>query len=180
MMNTLTRVGYSSSTVINQAKSRGPATSLVILGLLYCSVFRVCKLGPAKQAKYLSRITEVLSSSVTSVEVEQLAGNLGYAAWVEPFCRPLLAGVYALINREQPNTPVVLTQYARAAAMVWRKVVQCNRGLPFDYVMNKYPAVKTPIFVDASSSWGIGGVHGYEFFSFPHDDLQPYIRRCPV
>ena len=45
--------------------------------------------------------------------------------------------------------------------------------------MNKFPAIRTPIFVDASTTWGIGGVHGYEYFSIPHSDLQPYMRRCP-
>ena len=26
---------------------------------------------------------------------------------------------------------------------------------------------------------GIGGVHGYEYFSIPHNELRPYMRRCP-
>ena len=54
-----------------------------------------------------------------------------------------------------------------------------NRGLSFLYIMNKYPAVSLPMFVDASTSWGFGGVHGYEYFSFPHGDLQPFICRSP-
>ena len=45
--------------------------------------------------------------------------------------------------------------------------------------MNRFPAVRTPIFVDASTTWGVGGYHGYEYFSISHSELQPYMRRCP-
>ena len=65
------------------------------------------------------------------------------------------------------------------ALQVWHIVMSRNRGLRFDFILGKLPRMAAPIFVDASSTWGCGGVHGYEFFSFPHDVLQSYIRRCP-
>ena len=178
-MNTLALAGQRTQTFINPAKTEGPARSLVILGLLYCSETRTCRLGKAKRDKYLSRITEAIEQPVTSEQLEKLAGNLGYAAWVEPFCRPLLASIFAVIDREHPQTQVDLTPYTLAALRVWHRVLRRNGGLSFDYIMNKFPAVRTPIFVDASTSWGIGGVHGYEYFSIPHNELRPYMRRCP-
>ena len=71
---------------------------------------------------------------------------------------------------------MVLTQYVKAALLVWHKVLQRNRGLTLDYILNRNPAVSTPIFVDAFSSWGIGGGHGYDYFSVPHIDVWPHIH----
>ena len=178
MMGTLTTVGRATGTDFNPEKARGPATKLVILGLLYCSVTRSCRLGDTKRSKYLSRITSVISSRrATSKQLEQLVGNLGYAAWVEPFCRPLLSCVSSLIVEDKPTAHIAVPPFTLTALRVWHLVLQRNRGLSFLYIMNKYPAVSLPIFVDASTSWGLGGVHGYEYFSFPHGDLQPFIRR---
>ena len=58
-------------------------------------------------------------------------------------------------------------------------MLQRNRGLSYQYIRNRYPAVLSPIFVDASTSWGIGGVYRCDYFSFSHGDLQPFICRCP-
>ena len=81
MMDTLTIVGRATATEINPAKSRGPATELVVLGLLYCSRTHSCRLGDARRAKYMSRIQLVISAPVTtSKQLEQLAGNLSFAA----------------------------------------------------------------------------------------------------
>ena len=180
MMDTLTTVGRATATIINPEKTRGPANELVILGLLYCSVTRTCHLGDAKRLKYMSRITAVISSQrTTSKQLEQLAGNLGYAAFVEPFCRPLLSCLFSLIVEDKPTAQVAVPPFTRTALRIWHKVLLRNRGLSFLYIMNKYPAVSLSIFVDASTSWGFGGVHGYEYFSFPHADLQAFIRRSP-
>ena len=179
-MQTLTIVGRATATEFNTAKNRGPATELVILGLLYCSVTRSCRLGDAKRVKYMSRILSVISTPVaTSKQLEQLAGNLGYAAWVEPFCRPLLSCVFSLVVQDKPTVEIIVTPFAITALRIWHKVLQRNRGLSYQYIRNRYPAVLSPIFVDASTSWGIGGVHGCDYFSFSHGDLQPFICRCP-
>ena len=180
MMETLSIVGRATATVINPAKSRGPATKMVILGLSYCSSTRSCRLGDAKRAKYMSRIQSVISAPLTtSKQLEQLAGNLSFAAWVEPFCRTLLSSIFSLVVQDKPTTQVVIPRFTLTALRIWHKVLQRNRGLSFQYVRNAYPAVSTPIFVDASTSWGIGGVHGLEYFSFPHSDLQPFICQSP-
>ena len=92
MIDTMMIVGRATATTFNTEKTRGPATRLIILGLLYCSVSQTCRLGEGKRAKYINRIAALLRSPVTSSKrLEQVTGNLGYAAWVDPFCRPLLS-----------------------------------------------------------------------------------------
>ena len=179
-IDTLLAVGRQTATFFNTDKTLGPARSLVILGLLFCSISKSCRLGEDKRQKYLSRIVALLSAPETSSKVlEQLVGNLGYAAWVEPFCRPLLSCLAHHIVRDEPSALVSLTPLMTVALRIWHLVMSRNRGLRFDFILGKLPRVASPIFVDASSPWGCGGVHGYEFFSFPHTVLQPYIRRCP-
>ena len=160
MVDTLTLAGKRTQTFINPKKTEGPARSLVILGLLYCSISRTCRLGESKRRKYLARIREAIEQPVTTDQLETLAGNLGFAAWVEPFCRPLLIWIYAEINQDRPRPSGHLPPHARAALRVWHRVIHRNRGLSFEYIMNRFPAVRSPIFVDASTSWGSAGSTG--------------------
>ena len=81
MIDELYAMGRVTGTIFNMDKTRGPATQLVILGLLYCSVTKSCRIGDDKRAKYLSRVVLlVLKRSTTSKALEQIVGNLGYAA----------------------------------------------------------------------------------------------------
>ena len=180
VIDTLILIGHLTATIVNPEKTRGPATSLVILGLLYCSVSRTCRLGEDKQAKYLARIAAmVASTSTTSKELEKLVGNLGFAAWVEPFGRPLLSCLYAAVVRDDPSAKVPITHLLRSALGVWFRIISRNRGLQYRFILNELPVVKTPIFVDASTSWGVGGVHGRDYFTVPHAVIRSHIRSCP-
>ena len=81
MIDWLYAIGQATGTAFNLAKTRGPATRLVILGLLYCSVTRSCRVGDTKRDKYLKRIYRLLRAPTsTSKNLEQIVGNLGYAA----------------------------------------------------------------------------------------------------
>ena len=51
MVDNLIMVGLATATIFNPEKTRGSATSLVILGLLSCSVTQTCRLGEDKQTK---------------------------------------------------------------------------------------------------------------------------------
>ena len=74
-------MGAATGTKFNISKTRGPATNLVILGLLYCSETRSCQVGSKKRTKYLARVTRlIMATSTTSKSLEQVVGNLGYAA----------------------------------------------------------------------------------------------------
>ena len=110
MIDTLIAVGQQTSAVFNKDKTRGPARNLVILGLLFDSISKSCRFGDDKLQKYTSRVTSHLAApTTTSKLLEQLVGNLGYAAWVEPFCRPLLSCLALHIVRDKPSAQVQLT-----------------------------------------------------------------------
>ena len=180
MLRTMTAVGRATATSFNLEKTRGPATRLVILGLLYCSETQSCCLGEDKQIKYLARIVAMIGSVATSSkELEQLTGNLGYAAWVEPFCRPLLSCLYFAVVSDEPSARVPITRLMRSALGVWFRVISRNRGLSYKFIFSELPAVSTPIFVDASTAWGVGGFHGCDYFSLSHNVLRPHICACP-
>ena len=180
MIDWLHKAGKSTDTFFNLPKTRGPATKLVILGFLYCSGSRFCRLGDDKQAKYVARIDHLMvNASTTSKELERLVGNLGYAAWVEPYGRPLLTFIAHHISIASPSRLVSLSPLLMIALTIWKAILLLNRGLPYDYILNRLPQVRTPIFVDAASSVGLGGVHGNEYFQFTHADLRPYLIRCP-
>ena len=69
------------ATLVNTEKTEGPATSMVILGLQYCSRTKVCSLDPTKVTKYSVRISQLLNvGHATSKNIEQLVGNLEFAA----------------------------------------------------------------------------------------------------
>ena len=77
---------------------------MVILGLLYNSCTRVCSLDPAKVKKYTQRIEAILEAGGTSSKnLEKIIGNLAFAAWVEPFGRPILSFLAAYILPDQPT-----------------------------------------------------------------------------
>ena len=81
MIDELYAMGRATGTIFNMDKTRGPATRLVILGLLYCSRTQSCRIGDVKRAKYSSRVALlVLKLTTTSKALEQIVGNLGYAA----------------------------------------------------------------------------------------------------
>ena len=87
--------------------------------------------------------------------------------------------MFSLVVQDKPATQITVPPFTLTALRIWHKVLQRNRGLSFQYVRNRYPAVSAPILVDASTSWGIGGAHGHDYFTIPHSDLQPFLCRSP-
>ena len=39
--------------------------------------------------------------------------------------------------------------------------------------------MEAPIFVDAASLVGLGGLHGTDYFMFVHEDIRQLIQCCP-
>ena len=104
MIHLIIQAGRATATYFNIPKTRGPATRLVVLGLLFCSITRSCRVGADKLSKYLTRIDDLVAGPTThSRLLEQLVGNLGFAAVVEPFCRPHLAILSRAIVRDDQD-----------------------------------------------------------------------------
>ena len=57
----ITLAGKEHGAVVNTAKTEGPARLMVILGLLYSSVRKICSLDPKKVLKYSTQIITHLS-----------------------------------------------------------------------------------------------------------------------
>ena len=88
----LIAVGDLTGAKMNLKKCHPPARLMEILGFLYDSIHRACRLSEKKVNKYISRIINVLGSSYVQFKhLEKLVGNLTYAAWVSPFGRPFLS-----------------------------------------------------------------------------------------
>ena len=119
LINYITLAGAQHGAIVNPDKTEGPATAMVILGLLYCSISKVCSLDPAKVIKYSKRINHILQTGhTTSKELEQLVGNLEFAAWVEPFGRPLLSFLSRNIFPDAPKRRVYLSSMMSVAMRV--------------------------------------------------------------
>ena len=50
-------------------------------------------------------------------------------------------------------------------------ILERNEGVPFAYILNELVCADDEWFVDASTSWGIGGCAGTQYFSLPNDAL---------
>ena len=175
----ITRAGDIMATIVNITKTEGPATAMVILGLHYCSQNKICNLDPAKVVRYSERLRSLLQAGrTTSKELERIVGNLEFAAWVEPFGRPLLTFISREVSPDEPRREVILPFFTRIAMRIWLCLLQRNRGLRYSYILNTLPLERRRIFVDAASSGGIGGYASYTYFSVPLRHLVPHLRRC--
>ena len=152
---------------------------MVILGLLHHSGRKICSLDPAKVAKYSTRISQLLMQNrVTSKDLERMVGRLEFAAWVEPFGRPLLTFLSAYIIPAFPQSTLPLTKMMMICLRVWRHLLTRNRGLHFSFILGELPRMTHPVLVDASLTGGIGGYCGLHYFSMSIEQLKPWLASC--
>ena len=134
LIHFITKAGDTMATVVNTSRTEGPATAMVILGLHYCSQTKICKLDPAKVIKYSHRLRSMLRAGhTTSKDLERLTGNLEFAAWVEPFGRPLLSFISREITPNRPRRLIILPYFTRVAMRILLRLLQHNRGLRYAY-----------------------------------------------
>ena len=89
---------------------------MVILGFVYDSISRICRLSEKKVKKYLSRIESVLNSPrVQFKQLEKLIGNLTYTAWIAPFARPFLPPLSEKLYLSKDLFPMAITPAMRNA-----------------------------------------------------------------
>ena len=65
----------------------------------------------------------------------------------------------------------------KAALRIWFAMLCCNRGLPYAYTRGHLPKASAPVFVDAASLVGLGGLHGTDYFMIAHEDIQELLQR---
>ena len=102
-----------------------------------------------------------------------MVGRLEFAAWVEPFGRPLLTFLSTYITPAFPHSTLPLTEMMMICLRVWHLLLTRNRGLHFSFILGKLPRMALPLFVDASLTGGIGGYCGLRYFSLSIEQLKP-------
>ena len=81
LIDYVTAAGECHETRVNMTKTRGPATTMVILGLQYSSGYKICSLDPKKVTKYSEQISLLLRQGrVSSKDLERMVGRLEFAA----------------------------------------------------------------------------------------------------
>ena len=98
---------------------------------------------------------------------------------MEPFGRPLVTFLAHQIKHNDPDAVITITPLMKAALRIWFAILRCNRGLPYTYILGQLPKASAPVFVDAASLVGLGGLHGTDYFMIAHDDFRAVIQRCP-
>ena len=114
------------------------------------------------------------SSSVCVEDIKTLHGNLNYAAGVTPFGRPFLAHLTNAAGGASRKDRICISELMKMCLRLWKTILTSNRGISFDFLLNRLPRCETDIFVDASKEWGIGGCCGTEYFKFSWSQLESF------
>ena len=141
--------------------------------MMYDAVAKRCSLPPQKMEKYICRINAVLKAKTTSSkDFEKLVGNLVWASYVEPWGRPFISAISCHITRTAPLAHHQLGRYTRVALIVWKHILRAGAGISYQWILGSLPEPRDAWFVDASTSWGIGGCTGGTYFMIPNHNLS--------
>ena len=174
LKNQIIATGIATTAIPNLTKCHGPAQKLSILGMMFVAVQKKISLPAKKQQKYVRKLSGILTSTwASSNDLEKIVGYLVWAGYAEPFGRPFISALSAHISRTMPHKLVQITGELRTALQIWVTILERNEGVAFAYILNELAYSKDEWFVDASTSWGIGGCAGTHFFSVPHDPRRP-------
>ena len=58
------------------------------------------------------------------------------------------------------------------ALIIWLHILRTSAGVSFQWILGSLPRARDAWFVDASTSWGIGGLAGRTYFMLPNDQLR--------
>ena len=62
-----------------------------------------------------------------------------------------------MIDHDNPKVYICLDRFSILALQIWELIISRNRGSSYRFVLNQLPFAANEIFVDAATSWGIGG-----------------------
>ena len=119
----LIAVGELTGARMNLRKCYPPARVMEILGFIYDSIKKSCRLSEKKKEKYIRRINEAIRSPHLNMkDLEKLVGNLTYSAWVAPFGRPFLSVLSGKITPSAGKKLIKMTNAMYNALVVWRMI----------------------------------------------------------
>ena len=155
------------------SKTPLPAKTQVILGRKFDSSTRRITTAADKIEKYLGRVKSMILERTTNrKKLEKLHGCLNYVADIEPFGRPFLDHLTTAMSGAKPTDAILLPPYAKMGLKIQYRILRQNKGTSFDFVLNRLPRTKSNIFVDASTSQGVGGCCGSYFFYMSWANLK--------
>ena len=169
--------GERMSFVFNRKprKTPMPAKKQVILGFLFDSETKRMKSSEKKIKKYVARIDALLDSDTVLVRtLVSLHGNLNFASNVAPFGTPFLAVLTNLVAGRGMEEVVSVNELTRMSLRIWKKLLESNQGISYDFILSRLPVAKYNIFVDAASTWGIGGCYGSWYFKYSWEELKNF------
>ena len=155
------------------SKTPLPNKIQIILGRKFNSSSRRIQTAEDKVEKYLARVRYMIIDETTNrKKLEKLHGCLCYVADIEPFGRPFLAQLTNAMSGAGSTSEIVLPPHTKMGLKVWYRILMQNKGSSFDFILNRLPRSKSDIFVDASTTWGIGGCCGNRFFFMSWESLE--------
>ena len=160
---------YNESLIFNVAENLGLpwsrakhtpfASTFTYNGFLWDIPARTVQLPPAKKKKYLARLSQWNSSHLVSIrETEQLVGTLNHCCLALPSGRSHLASLYRLSSKLSHCSSTFVRLPIPATVQTDISWWQHTLSAPFcgHTLTVPPPATDLTIFVDASTSWGVG------------------------
>lgn len=176
LMREVISTGRVTTAIVNLEKCHGPSQNLAILGIMYDAVGKRCNLPVKKQHKYILALLRILiKGSSPSKDLEKIVGYLVYASYVEPFGRPFISAISSKIDRKNTSKIVEVTDYVKMAMEIWVGILKRNTGISYSFILAQLERGKDEWFVDASTSWGIGGCAGKYYFLLENQKLSSFF-----
>ena len=92
-----------------------------------------------------------------------------------PFGRPVISHLSFFVDRKNDRKQIFLDTFALAAGDIWLFLLKANWGLPYKFILGNLPRHNDDWSVDASTSYGYGGVCGSFYFKTPNTKLKQWI-----
>ena len=107
-----------------------------------------------------------------SKRLEKIVGYLVWASYAEPFGWPFISAISIYISRGSPRRRIRICGDIETAIKIWITILERNEGISFSYILNEMAYADDEWFVDASTTWGIGGLASTNYFLVPNEDLK--------
>ena len=103
--------------------------------------------------------------TTTRKKLEKLHGCLNYVSCVEPFGKPFLSHLTTAFAGSNIDDSIPSSPLLKLCLRIWTYILKHNKGISYDFMLDRLRRTEYNIFVDASSTWGIGGCCGARFFN---------------
>ena len=82
-----------------------------------------------------------------------------------------MSALSSKIQRLNPSAKIPIYGYTTTSLLIWRSILKNNHGISYNHILGNLERGEDTWFVDASTSWGIGGCAGYRYFMVENENL---------